>query len=77
MNTARFTAAGMRSLTVGGGDIDSVEWIAGKYPAAAVAVDLEPYNTDSAASVGWEQLGSIVETKLWEFRILHAQTVSS
>ena len=67
----------MRNLAVGGRDIDSVERIAGKHPAAAVAVDLEPHNTDSAAPVGWEQLESIVESKLWEFQILHAQTVSS
>lgn len=63
LNTVRFTAAGIRSLAGGGEDIDSVERIAGKYPAAAVAVDLEPHNIDSAASVGWKQLGSIVESK--------------
>lgn len=58
-------------------DIDSVERIAGNYPAAAVGADLEPHRAGSAASVGWEQLGSIVDSKLWEFQILHAQAVSS
>lgn len=78
-NTAGFTAAGTRGLAVAGEDIDSVEWIAGKHPAAAaaaVAVDLEAHNVDSAASVGWKRLGPIVESKLWEIRILHAQAVS-
>lgn len=53
---APFTPFDVRIVAVAGADIGSAERIADTHtsvPAAAAAVDLEPHNTERAASVGW------------------------